>query len=201
MRRSVLVLALALTLAGFYARFASAHLSYGIYTYSSSCNGTGRSDPVNLLFYKDASAGASLNHAIFHLGATSDSGGPMCFWTHSTYYPMDFQRADGPAVDERFRHIRLRETYDGDSNWGITTMGALHRDVLRRCGVFPKHVGIEFDYRRDLAVNLYDNFANHTPVLSANNNNTAVSPQCDGTQSRSADGITKFVKITYNTGH
>lgn len=183
---------------------AFAHYSPGNYIYQ----GGQQKDPTNITFYStdyynpavppgNATWQASVEHVVHHLGTwTNTQGGLMQFWDHGAYRDQHAQR--GECVECNRYHVRFRQGEDADASWGTYTVASVHFDELRYfCGGQPvNHVATGFDSPRDtLAYSMASSGGYHPPPYSAYNNNTDPSPQCDGRQTRSVDGVAQWVWI------
>lgn len=188
MRRTIAGGIGALFLLFFTIWIASAHYNTGRYIYADG--GATQKDPMNVTFYNNATWGNSVTHVEHHLGWTNATGSDMWFWDHDAFRKQHTHRASGCGICNR-NHMRFRQGEDADATWGTYTAAAVHYERLRWCG----HVATDFDGPRNNVVNAFKGQPGHGDELWANNNNTDPSPQCDGTQPRSLDGKTAWLRI------
>lgn len=169
-----------------------AHYDTGIYLYGNiSC--LAQKDPMNVTFYRNATAANSVEHLQFHMNWTNTDGSTMYFWDHSGCRAvpdgtLGIQRASDVNNSSRY-HTRVRQGTDSDATWGVYSAAGAHWDELVWCG----HEGRDFDQTRDLIVANF--LADHGAALWVNNNNTQKAQQCNGVWTGSADGRTAWLAI------
>jgi hypothetical protein len=113
---------------------AGAGADFNIFPYSfrdGAC--TERSDPVTVIFYREASAILSNNHVRAHTGWDGGEGGGQNYSSHGVCLPGDRHSESAGATSTRY-HIRMGRTWDEDVNWGRTTAATPHHeDFLWTC--------------------------------------------------------------------
>jgi hypothetical protein len=177
---------------------ALAHYNTGVYTYrDSAC--TNQEDPMNITFYNNATASNTDTHVVHHMNWNDTSGSTSYFSDHGQCLAAPdgsagIQRASAGLTASERDHIRYRQGVDSDSNWGTYSAASVHHEVIRICGMLPNHVVTDFNNVRNGVVSAFRNQSGHGTELWATNNNTAPSPQCDGSQPRS-DGKTAWLRI------
>lgn len=134
-RRTLLALAAAALAAVAFAGSAPGHFQTYPYTLGSCPAAYERQiDPINVVFYGNATSELALNHIRFHLNWPYTSGSTQYFSSEGICGAMDGQRASGTTLQSRF-HIRVKQTAHGDATWGITARGdAHHEDLIWYCG-------------------------------------------------------------------
>lgn len=195
-RKSVVIVVSLLLSAAAFVGVVSAHYYTGIYIYE----GGAQKDPMNLTFYSNATLSGAVDHVVHHeVTWTDDRGGPAQFWDHDAFRDAQAQR--GECVECNRPHIRFLQGADADSTWGTYTVAAAHYEnvvyFVGGCGAF-NHVVIDFDGQRDQVQRIMHNSdpGDHPDWdLYAYNNNTAPSPQCDGSMPQSNDGLTAWQNI------
>jgi hypothetical protein len=141
-------------------------------------------DPINDVFYANATEDRVLNHLAFHAGWADTGGSTQSFSSEGVCGEMAGQLASGYVFESRL-HIRVRRTYDADATWGITARGdAHHEDFVWYCGHAVDKGGASsgvssgFDQGRRA---IYDALSGiHTYAGTAYWGNTREFKQCDG---------------------
>lgn len=128
-RRAVTAVALTLVavLAGALAGEGRAHFSAGSYTHNACPHNppSTRVDPVNIVFYRNATGAAADSAVVSYAGWTNTTGSTQWFISHAACGGMSHQRASGTF--SRF-HIRMRKTYHNDATLGTTTQASAHHE-------------------------------------------------------------------------
>jgi hypothetical protein len=141
-------------------------------------------DPINDVFYANATDDRVLNHLQFHTGWTDTGGSMQYFSSEGVCAEMAGQLASGFVFQSRY-HIRVRRTFDADATWGITSRGdAHHEDLVWYCGHAVDKGGVSsglssgFDQGRRA---IYDALSGiHTYGGTTYWGNTREFKQCDG---------------------
>jgi hypothetical protein len=130
--RLLVLAAFAGALAGslFAAAPANAHFSSGLYSHEGG-DCASRINPIGAIFYRFGGTQNAANHTAHHTGWGSNIDNPQWFATHGVCYERDGSLASASAWDPRY-HIRLRQTYHGDTSFGTTTVGTPHWE--EECG-------------------------------------------------------------------
>lgn len=157
-----------------------------------------RLDPVNLVFYNQASASTTASQIQYHMGWTNTEGSGMWFnWTHGDKCrPVSAQRASASGTSTRY-HVRIGQPDHGDPTWGTYSSASAHYEKYKGCYLPPWEDGHVvqsngFNITRDgIALTFYA--AGHE-VLSAYWGNTSGVQQCDLT-SPSSDGWSKWIRL------
>lgn len=155
-------------------------------------------DPVNLVFYNQASWSATASQIQYHMGWTNTQGTGFWFkWTHGDKCrPQGTQRASAGLSSSRY-HVRIGQPDHGDPTWGTYSSGSAHYEQYKGCYLPPwedGHVVVSGGYNngRD-AIGLTFYFAGHE-VLSAYWGNTGGVRQCD-LSSPNSDGWSTWIRI------
>lgn len=179
---------------------AIAHYDTGKYTFRYSGCAT-QEDPMNITFYQNATAVNVDSHVVDHMGWTDPNGGEAYFSDNAQCLKvpdgsLGIQRTSGLVGTSR-DHTRFRQGIYDDSTWGTYSAAAVHHEEVRVCSIMPpiNHVATDFDGPRNSVVAAFRNKPGHGTELWAINNNTDVSPQCDGSMPRSIDGKTAWLKV------
>jgi len=76
-------------------------------------------DPINDVFYANATDDRVLNHLAFHTGWADTGGSMQYFSSERVCAEMAGELASGFVFQSRY-HIRTRRTFGADAAWGIT---------------------------------------------------------------------------------
>lgn len=153
-----------------------------------------RQDPINIMFFKDATAGG----VYFHIAADARWRDTIFEPLFSAQYFYDHGHMDvqsgsfataGFLANRRF-HVRFEQGKDPEPYAGRWTTANVHRDTLVRghgCRKVGDHVAGSFNASRKLLIGKIENYDlhNHIQHFSTNERNAAPSPQCNGSKPRS----------------
>lgn len=181
---------------------ARAHFSTsGKYSHSTDActSSTNRVDPVMNVFYDEAYAPNAVgNHIQHHTGWSNQSGSSQWYKTHANptrcgKNASESQRASACGNCDR-THIRFKQTYHGDSTWGITALGTPHEEVWVSCG---HAVTYPYGFQNG-RTRIYNNMVysgGHRFAGSKNWGNTATMKQCNNYWVGSLDGKVDYIGI------
>lgn len=200
-----IALATAVVAAILLVRSVDAHWYWQSQYQQTNSNCTGKSDPISLVFYWNATPTSVSYYIEQYLGWTDSSGSTMYIWDHSECTP-------GANTGPRFRqrasagwscvpvtgpckrnHVRTWAGKDSDATWGWYVGGAAHFDDICWDVIIPKHWGRLYDDRRNMVKNAFAN-RGHAYTYSVWGNTDWISQPC-GNQSRSEDGKQWWIRI------
>jgi hypothetical protein len=161
---AVFALAAAAVSAIVLVRGADAHWWWQSHYQHTSSNCTGKSDPINLVFYRNATPASVIHYIEQYLGWRNTGGSTMYIWDHNECIPgantgprfSQRKSADRDCVTVPYRvckmeHIRLWAGKDADATWGWYVGGAAHfDDICRDLWLFPRHWGTRYRETRDM---------------------------------------------------
>lgn len=164
---------------------SATHLAGGYYHYSlNECpyDASRRTDPINVMFYNNATAYNSRVHVNHHTGwEPTDFGATANFQVQTNCGPMNNQLAEN-CCTARY-HVRYRESPYYDFNYGTVTMATPHHENVEPCTAYhkvdpPDGSGSGYDKGRAKVYQQFSNSSHHVYGGLGDWGSTAAISQC-----------------------
>jgi hypothetical protein len=124
------------------SRSVSAHLNPWGHTWpysftTSNCGWNTEVDPVQVVYYNNASYSTVQGHSAHHGWASNDGTTAQQYFDNHGCGVMTGQNSSAGITSSRY-HQRYRVT-NGDSTWGTYAISTPHYEDIIFCGITPKH--------------------------------------------------------------